>query len=375
MSASQKVRVLHIIDSFELGGAQTALLNLVGAIDRDRYQPEVACMHGRGVFWNAFAALGIPVHSLSPRKWLPLYLWRLARLLRAESFSIVHCHLFGANWIAKPLAALLGVPVRINHDQCNDILRHQSRAALALDRFTNRWSSHICAVSASTQHFLLAREGVPVDRISLVYNGVDLSRFVSAAERPRAKPFIVLGVGRLSAQKNFELFLEAASQISREFPETRFQIAGTGPEERILHAQAAALGLGDRVTFLGHVDDTRALYARAHALLMTSRFEGTPLAVLEAMAMRVPIVAPKLDGIGEILTHERDALVVERRSGADFAYAVGRLIREPELGPRLASAAEATVRERFSARTMAEQVEAVYERCLSAAGIASRPAA
>src|SRR4026207_527355 len=116
MTASEKVRVLHIIDSFDLGGAQTALLNLLRALDRNRYQPEVACMHGRGVFWSEFAALGMPVHSLSPRKWLPLSLWRLAHLLRARQFSIVRCHLLGANWIAKPLAAQLGVPVRINHD-------------------------------------------------------------------------------------------------------------------------------------------------------------------------------------------------------------------------------------------------------------------
>lgn len=366
MSPPQPVRVLHVIDSFDLGGAQTALLNLLRATDRDHYQPEVACMHGRGVFWSEFAALGIPVHSLSPRKWLPLYLWRLARLLRAQRFSIVHCHLFGANWIAKPLAALLGVPVRINHDQCNDALRHESRAALALDRFTNRWSSHICAVSASTRDFLLARERLPADRVSLVYNGVDLSRFTPPAEPPRAVPFVVLGVGRLSPQKNFALFLEAAQLIARDFPETRFQIAGTGPEEKTLQTQSRSLGLGDCVTFLGHVSDTRALYARAHALLMTSRFEGTPLTLLEAMAMRVPIVAPNLDGIGEILTHERDALLVDRSTGAEFAAAVTRLIREPELALRLAVAGEATVRDRFSARTMAAQVEAIYERCLHA---------
>ena len=361
---ARKLRVLHVIDSFDLGGAQTALLNLLRASNRERYALEVACMHGRGVFWNEFEALGLPLHSLSPRKWLPIYFWRLARLLRAREFSIVHCHLFGANWIAKPVAALLGVPVRINHDQCNDAWRYQSRAALAIDRLTNRWSTHICAVSASIQHFLLAHEGLSPARISLVYNGVDLARFSPPPERPAADPFVVLGVGRLSPQKNFGLFLEAAAQISREFPDTRFEIAGTGPEAGMLKRQSAALGLGDRVTFLGHVEDPRALYARAHALMITSRFEGTPLALLEAMAMRLPIVAPSLDGIGEILTHERDGLLVGNATGADFAAAIARLIREPDQGLRLANAAEKSVRERFSAQIMAAQVEAIYERCL-----------
>jgi hypothetical protein len=86
-------------------------------------------MHGRGVFWEEFEKLGMPVHSLSPHKYLPLYLASLARLILERRPQVVHCHLFGSNWIAKPLAALLGVRVRVNHDQCNDALRYERRLA------------------------------------------------------------------------------------------------------------------------------------------------------------------------------------------------------------------------------------------------------
>src|SRR4051794_7859079 len=146
LSMKRRTRVLHVIDSFDLGGGQTALLNLLRAANRERYEVEVACMHGRGIFWEEFARLGVPLHSLSPRKWLPLYVPRLAALIRKRRFDIVHCHLFGANWIAKPLAALLGVPVRISHDQCNDALRYDNALAHRLDTLANRWSSHVCAV-------------------------------------------------------------------------------------------------------------------------------------------------------------------------------------------------------------------------------------
>ncbi len=358
-----RTRVLHVIDSFDLGGGQTALLNLLRAANRERYEIEVACMHGRGVFWDEFAKLGVRVHSLSPRKWLPLYLPRLAALIRARRFDIVHCHLFGSNWIAKPFAALLGVPVRINHDQCNDALRYENSFAFALDQVTNRLSSHVCAVSKSTRDFLVRREGLPAERISLVYNSVDFTRFSPPAERPRHRRFVVLGVGRLHPQKNFALFLE----VARLFPDAEFRIAGTGPEEAMLRALAASLGIAERVHFLGHVSDTRALYADADALLMTSRFEGTPLTIMEAMAMRLPIVAPRLDGIGEILSDGVDALLVDPAACDGFVTALTRLIAEPALAVRLALAAEAKVRARFSAETMAAQVEAIYERCLAAA--------
>lgn len=358
-----KIRVLHVIDSFDLGGGQTALLNLLRAHDRDRYEPEVACMHGHGVFWDEFARLGLPVHSLSPRKWLPLYVWRLARLIRRRRPRIVHCHLFGSNWIAKPLAALLGVPVRISHDQCNDALRYESPLALALDRWTNRLSSHVCAVSASTRDFLLRFERLPAEKVSLVYNGIDLARFRPEARPTPSRP-VILGVGRLHPQKDFALFLETAAELTRRGIEAEYRIAGTGPEEAALRAHAHALNLGDRVRFLGHVADSRGLYAEADLLLMTSRFEGTPLSILEAMAMRLPIVAPNLDGIGEILTPEDEALLVEGREGASFAQAVARLLADHDLAACLAVAAERKVHARYSAEKMAEAVEGIYERCL-----------
>ena len=361
-----KTRVLHVIDSFDLGGGQTALLNLLHALDRERFEPEVACMHGRGVFWDEFEKLDMPVHSLSPHKYLPVYLARLARLILDRRPRIVHCHLFGSNWIAKPLAALLGVRVRVNHDQCNDALRYERRLARWIDKQTNRFSSHVCAVSASTRDFLVKHEHLAPARISLVYNGVDLRRFIPPESKPRLERFVVLGVGRLHPQKNFTLFLDIAAELTRREIPVEFRLAGTGPEEQTLRSHARVLGISDKVHFLGHVTDTQSLYGGADALLMTSKYEGTPLTVLEAMAMRLPIVAPRLDGIGEILKNEEDALLIEPPDCKHFSAALMRLIEQQEFAARLAENAEQKVRTRFSAQVMAAQVEAVYDICLLA---------
>ena len=367
MTSPAKYRVLHVIDSFDLGGAQTALLNLIRHTDRERFEPEVACMHGRGVFWEDFAALGVPVHSLSPAKWLPLYVWRLARLLTARGFDIVHCHLFGANWIAKPLAALLGVPVRINHDQCNDRLRHDSTLARWLDTATNRLSTHVCAVSKSTRDFLVEREAMAETRVSVVYNGVDVERFTAAKpdEHTAAGAPLIAGVGRLVAQKDFALFLDVAAALARRNAGVRFVIAGTGPEEAALKARATALGIAERVRFAGHVADPREIYAAADVLLLTSRYEGTPLTVLEAMAAGVPVVASKLDGLDEILADGADSFLVAPGDCAQFADRVAELLARAELRARFATAARTKVEASFSAKTMAAQVEAIYLRHLT----------
>lgn len=365
ISRKAQVRVLHVIDSFDLGGGQTALLNLIRASNRERFVPEVACMHGRGVFWDEFAALGIPVHSLSPRKQAPLYLVKLVQLILMRRPVIVHCHLFGSNWIAKPLATLLGVRVRVNHDQCNDGLRHDKPLLLWLDAATNLMSSHICAVSASTRDFLVQRERVNPGRVSLVYNGIDVDRFKPRGPRVRGDAFVVTGAGRLHPQKNFSLFLDVAADLLRRGLPMRFLIAGTGPEDELLRQRCASLGIAKHVQFLGHVKDTASLYAASDVLLMTSKFEGTPLTILEAMAMRLAIVAPRLDGIGEILKDGVDALLINSTEPARYADAIAKLYKEPDLARRLTTEAERNVRENFSAQAMAAEVERVYEKCLA----------
>src|ERR1700752_320685 len=107
------IRVLHVIDHLDLGGAQTALLDMLRHRDSSAFDVEVAAMHGRVPFADALEALGIKVHSLARRKWPPSYVPALVRLLRGAAFHVVHFHLQGANWIAKPLAALAGQRVLI----------------------------------------------------------------------------------------------------------------------------------------------------------------------------------------------------------------------------------------------------------------------
>jgi glycosyltransferase involved in cell wall biosynthesis len=209
----------------------------------DALLAEVATMHGRGVYWERFRAAGVPVHSLSPHKFVPLYVWNLLRLLLTGEYDIVHCHLIASNLIAKPLAALLGVPVRFNHDQANDEYRYRNRGRLILDALANRLSTHICAVSASIVEFLKEREHVPAERISLVHNAIDLCRFTPGPERRVARrtewglppdALVIAGIGRLNYQKNFEIFIDIAKEVRRTHPQAVFVIAGSGPEERAL---------------------------------------------------------------------------------------------------------------------------------------------
>lgn len=371
---SRLYRLLHVIDHLGAGGAQETLLSLVRHRDRQHFQVEVATLHSQGHYWEIFRQEAVPVYSLSPHKYVPLYLPRLCRLLRLGKFDLVHCHLTAANLIAKPLAALLGVPFIFNYDQ-NDMYRTQQPWRRRLDAWTNLITDHIVAVSASTRDFLIQQERVPPDKITVIYNGVDLQRFRPAAEAsgrgkrrrkwglPEEAP-VVGGVGRLHQQKNFPLFLQVAREVVRELPEACFVIAGEGPDRKDLESLARDLGIAAQVHFLGYVSDITELYPALDALLMTSRSEGTPLAVLEAMAMGVPVVAARVDGMAEVLEDGRDAYLVPLEDLAQFVRRTCSLLKDKATAGRFSRAGLDKVRSHYAAEAMVRQVEDLYRRYL-----------
>ncbi|HEY8904253.1 MAG TPA: glycosyltransferase [Chthoniobacterales bacterium] len=357
------VRILHIIDSLDLGGAQTALVNLVRYADRARFHHEIATMHGEGIFAAAFRKLDVPVHSLSGHRWPPGYLVNVPRMVRRGHFDIVHCHLFAANWIAKPLAAAAGARCIYHHDQCNDAFRTESPLAIAVDRLTNRLSRRVLAVSKSIEKFNLEVERLPPGKVTYFPNSVDLADFhpPDAGQRRAARErfgipsraFLIGGVGRLTAQKNFGLLLDAARPLLND--EIQLAIFGSGPEEELLRSRA-----GQFVHFLGTVAERTAIYHSLDVLVLPSRFEGLPMTVLEAMACGVPVLASAVDGVREIAIPGEHALLAPSENVEVFRAELKQLLSEPDLRLRLAANARQLVEDRFDARTLAAELEKLY---------------
>jgi glycosyltransferase involved in cell wall biosynthesis len=370
-----RYRILHIIDHLGSGGAQEAVCQLIKYGQQQRFQPEVVALHGYGHYWEVLRAWGVPVYSLVPqgfaRTVVPFIFLRLFRLLARNRYDVVHTHLIGSNVLAAPLAALHRVPVRFTHDQTHDDVRYRSCVHRWLDTLANRLNHHIIAVSSSIRTFLCQEEGVSAQKISVIYNSVDLQRF-SPDSDPAAKKqgrlklglpedaLIVGGVGRLHYQKNFPLFLEVAAEVCSRLPQVIFVIAGEGPERATLEEMSRKLGIASRVRFLGFVKEMPEFYQSLDLLLLTSHFEGTPLTVLEAMAMGVPVVASRVDGVAETLEDGKDAFLVPREDKELFTRQVCGLLADRDLAQRLAQAGQKKVRCHYSAEAMVRQVEALY---------------
>lgn len=367
------VRVLHLLDSLDPGGAQQVVLGMTLYLDRALYLPEVACLHGMGINAQAFQALDIPVHSLSASKYFPSYLPNLYALLRKKRFAILHCHLIASTCIGGLIGAAAGVPLLIAHEHSDYASRKLPAMRLMVSRRIRRLFHHHFAVSPSAREHLCRVEGVPESRVTILENGVDAERF---QPRPHARhdararlgispsARVVAGVGRLSPVKDYQLFLEVAAQVEKALPGTIFLIAGEGSEEACLRQRASALGLSNSVRFLGHVSSPEDdVYPAADLLLMTSRHEGRPMALLESMACGIPAVAPAIAGISEVVDSGMNGLLTSREATA-LSAACTALLGDDAQRAEMGSAAAFKAATTYSAARMTRQLESVYESLL-----------
>jgi glycosyltransferase involved in cell wall biosynthesis len=322
-------------------------------------------LHGWGPFAGALEKAGVKVHSLSAAKWPPAYFPNFLRLIGRGRYDVLHFHLQASNWLMKPLAAVSGSAVRISHDHTSGDLKFRGVGSLLPDAFSHLFSTRVIAVSDGVRDFLTRWEAVPSDAVVVIANGVDDGAFRPASPEEKisarrrlglpAEAFVVGGMGRLAFEKNFS----AVPELARRQGGAVFVVAGSGPEEHMLKARAAEFGVADRVIFAGAVTDRSGFYHALDVFLLPSLHEGLPMALLEAMASGVPVLASRLGGIAAALVEDEEGLLAEAGAVGEFSEKLARLEKDAALRTRLAAAARAKAAS-YSAVRMARRVEAVY---------------
>jgi glycosyltransferase involved in cell wall biosynthesis len=172
-------------------------------------------------------------------------------------------------------------------------------------------------------------------------------------------------VGRLSIEKGVDIFLAAAARVLAELPETKFVVAGDGPDRAKLDAMIDELGIGASVRMLGRRDDMPAVYASLDLMVSSSRREGLPMAILEAMASRVPLIATAVGGVPTVVLDGRTGVLVPEVDAALLANGIVALLRDGALRERLGAAARQLVEDEFSAQRMTADYLRVYEEAVA----------
>jgi glycosyltransferase involved in cell wall biosynthesis len=282
--------------------------------------------------------------------------------------DVVHAHGYKADIYAYIALRASGVSLV---STCHNWLDDDRKTSFygILDRLILRGYARVVAVSEDVRQRLL-KSGVRADKVSMIRNGIDLRPFDRAPAAVRHKlgwdaHRIVGFVGRLSREKGPDIFLHAAARVLAQCPDTKFVLAGDGPDRAELDSLVDKLGIRDPVRMLGRCDDMPALYASLDIMVSASRREGLPIAILEGMASRLPMVATTVGEVPTVIQDGRTGMLVPVEEPELLAAAIIELLRNPAKREQLGSAARQLVEDDFSAERMTADYLRVYEEAAS----------
>jgi glycosyltransferase involved in cell wall biosynthesis len=351
-----------------IGGAEIQLLLLLRHLPPDRFVHEVCHISPRADLAGNISELGVAVTDLSSggRRALSVAAVRLLRLVVRFRPNLLHTDGFFANLYGRLVGRLFGIPVLTTVGNTLILPREvaalgpaatrRSRMLRAVNAVTGRlWTTHFMAITHAVKDTVEQEYRVPGDRVSVVSRGVDLRTMVPASATeiaalrhslvpPRAWP-VLLNVGRLTRQKGQEYLIRALPRIRAAFPHTVALLVGEGELERSLRTLAQERGVAGAVCFLGRRADVLRLLQAADLFVFPSLFEGTGVALLEAMAMAKPIVASSIPAIEEVAG---DAAVLVPVGDADrLADAIVDLAARTDRWPALGIRARRRAEDRF----------------------------
>jgi len=372
------VKVLHIITDTNIGGAGRYLLNLLSQPAFSGIEVLVACPEGD--LGKRFDAMGIRRIAISGRdvSYSSRLTREVCRLMKREQPDLVHTHSSLSGRIA---ARLLRVPVVYTKHNLVRIPNEKGVVPPKAGTFRqlfNRFaasalSDRVIAVSAGVQKELV-ESGIKSSMVAAIPNGIDLSPYVpkwNQKEAPRAKEgaakkgMLVGTVARLHRQKALDVMLEAAKMVLSSEPSVRFVIGGTGPLEGELKTKIRELRLESYVKMAGFVSDVPGFLANLDVYVLSSDYEGLPLAVLEAMGAGLPVVSTAVGGVPEAVVDGLNGILVPPRQPKALAQAIVRFLVDPDMGRTMGIAGRERAEELFDAKVMAEKTVNVYRRLVA----------
>jgi glycosyltransferase involved in cell wall biosynthesis len=301
----------------------------------------------------------------------PRTLRRLIREIRAFRPDILHAHDYKTDILAVLLGRWFGARTLTT---MHGFVSRGGRLEIyyRLDHWALRRMDHVVAVSDDLYQ-ILPPLGIPESRRSLVHNGIDVQQFSRRRSIRQAREslgmdpsrLVVGAVGRLATEKGFDLLIGAFDRLLGAGLDAELVIVGEGGERPRLEALIAQLGRGDRIRLLGHQSEVRPLYEAFDAFALSSRREGLPNVVLEAMALEVPVVATRVAGVPGMIEDDTDGLLVEPGSVDDLTAGLMRLLADAGLRRRLAANARNKIETRYSFAARMERIGSIYDRLLA----------
>jgi len=367
------VKIFLLTTHLEMGGISIYVIDLARDLKRRGHEPVV--ISSGGALRQRLTEAGIRHFQIScrtsseinPKLWLSAFP-RFLKIFRREQPDLIHAHTRVTQVLAWALSSVTGAPYVTT---CHGLYRLQWGR-----RYFRCWGSWAMAISnASMERLVRQYRLAPPHQVVLVENGIDVDRFLQPADPEKVDRFrqanglksgpIIGAIARLSPVKGLDLLLKAAPPLLKEFPDLQILLVGDGPAREDLVRLAYALGISDRVVISPSVEDTRVPLSLLQVFVAPAWREGFGLAIVEAMAAGVPVVASNAGGPAEILEHGKSGLLVPPGDIQALENSLRTLLRDQASRRQMAGRARQRAGERYDFKRVATQVEEVYARTLN----------
>lgn len=370
-------QVLFVIDQLcEIGGAEHSLLLTIRTLQQKGMRCSVATFRmdpSLEIFQNFPCHLHLfPLRRTYDWNALRMAL-RFRRLIRSAGIRVVHTFFETSDIWGGVVAKLSGCPVLVSSRRDMGILRAQKHRMAY--RLVGPLFDRVTAVSEEVRAFCIQQDSLSPKKVVTLYNGIDLKKVAAArngTELRAAEDLIgispvIITVAHLRRVKGIDILLNAAARVCREFPKANFLVVGKVLEPqyaRELQHQTRALGLTDRVRFLGGRSDVLSLLKMSDIFCLPSRSEGFSNALLEAMACGLPCVATRVGGNAEAIQEGCNGFLVDSQDAELIADRILWLARNPEGARQMGTASREIVQRKFTIEAQTEQLIHLYQRLL-----------
>jgi len=381
-STSRPIRVALFATSVAFGGIERVVLNLLRYMQPGvEFVPIVFTRTDTEdrTFFDRLSAMGVRYETLYVNSHTPalivnpvVNLAQAIRIVREGQFDLIHSHGYRADAFSLVVAKYLGLPL-VSTVHGFTPTDPRLRLWCELDARLLRFFPRVMAVSAPMKDQLVAY-GLNAGRVDVVINAVEEAA-QSGAGRKEIRLRLGIGdgefvfgfVGRLSDEKGVDHLLQAAESLVTQEPSARFVIVGDGPRRDDLLAATRSRGLTGKVDFVGFQSDTAPWYDAFDAFVLPSLSEGTPMALLEAMAHGLPSVATAVGGVPQVVSNGANGLLVPSADQSKMSEAMRCLMTNAQLRAKLSQGAVELVRSSYGVDTWIEHVRSVYTKTLDSA--------
>lgn len=332
VSLARSLRIMHVVYSFGIGGSETVAREVAMRLgDRGHTNMVVALEHD-GPLSDEFRSKGIPAHAVNRAEISMLgAMFRVFQLVRKFRPDVLHTHHMYMLFYTVPASLLTRTPIIHTEHEFWSLDTPKGRLFMPVLGMFCRW---ITAVNEETRLFMARGLKLQKRKLVTVPNGIDLTRFASASVLQRsdfglnANDCVAVIVARLEPVKNHSMLLRAWRIVVDSVPGAKLLVIGAGSLGDTLRDESTALGLSERVNFLGPRRDVHAILPLADVAVLTSHDEGLPLSLLEAMAAGLPVVSTNVGGVPEVVRDGVNGILVQGEDPQVFAKAVIRVFND-----------------------------------------------